>query len=138
MAEVFGSSGAAAVVKASKATISFFGGGIDGIGVALNVQVQFSRQVERVPTLGEDQIISVGLPQGTVTAQEVLFKDAPVIGDDGCEAGVVEIIPDSTCGDNPGTITCTGCILSAVSVEAQGGRGYIARGVTITFIGLDM
>lgn len=139
MAQVFGSNDQnVKVVKAAKATITFSGGGIDGTAVALNVQVQFSRQVERVPTLGNNQVLSVGLPQGTVTAQEVLFSDAPNLSDDGCSSGTVTITPDSTCGDNPNDIICKGCIVSAVSVEAVGSRGYIARGVTITFIALEM
>lgn len=139
MAKVFGSNDQnVKVVKAAKATITFSGGGIDGTAVALNVQVQFSRNVERVATLGNDQVLSVGLPQGTVTAQEVLFKNAPNLGDDGCTAGTVTITPDSTCLDNPNKIICKGCIVSAVSVDAVGGRGYIGRGVTITFISLEM
>lgn len=138
MAQVFGSNDQnVKVVKAAKATITFKGGGIDGSAVALNVSVQFSRNVERVPTLGTDQVLSVGLPQGTVTAQEVLFRNAPSLGDDGCIAGTVTIIPDSACLNNPNKIVCKGCILSAVTVDAQGGRGYIARGVTITFIALE-
>lgn len=139
MAQVFGSTaGDTKVVKAAKATVKFDGGGIKGTAIALNVNVQFQRQVERVPTLGKNQIISVGLPQGTVTAQEVLFKDAPKLEDDKCNVGSVTIVPDKNCGDNPATIICKGCVLSAVTVEALGGRGYIARGVTMTFIAMEM
>ena len=45
---------------------------------------------------------------------------------------------DGTCGMDGKTVTCSGCIGSAVSVELQGGRGYVASGVQITFTALDM
>ena len=44
----------------------------------------------------------------------------------------------STCKLSGKTVTAHNCVASAVSLGAQGGRGYIAQGITVVFTALDM
>lgn len=142
MAKIFGaSSGDPVIVKAGKAIVDINGKTL----LALDVTVQYQRPVEVVPTLGDKEILSIGKPQGTFTANTILSKDVdPVVAfglsNDGCDPLSMTIkFQGGACKGNPsGSIKISGGIASAVSVTAQGARGYIATGVSVTFTGLDM
>lgn len=131
------------LIKAGRAKISISGG--SNPMLALNCTIQFGRNVEVVPTIGDKRILSVGEPQGTVSIQTVVAKDESTIEqllgkEKDCKAFTMTLTlsGDGTCGMDGKTVTCSGCIGSAVSVELQGGRGYVASGVQITFTALDM
>lgn len=123
------------VVKAGKATITINGDKY----LALNVQIQFQRPVEVVPTVGKERVLSIGEPQGTITAEKVLGQDSLKALEDKCEAknAIIEVSDDCGNGNNP-KITCHNVILSGATVTAQGGRGYIAAGVAGTFTALEI
>lgn len=124
------------VVKADEATISF-DGRTDTI--ATGVQIQFTRQVERVPTIGTVDVASVSKPQGQLTANTVFMQTLPkIFEEDACSPNnVVVNFGDGTCDLNGKTVTLKNCIASAVTIELQGGRGYVASGLTLTFFGMD-
>ena len=128
------------VLRAGKAIVKCGGTTL----IALNVQLQYQRPVEVVPTLGEKRVISVGEGTGTFSAESVLAKGNDVTGalhlnDDGCSPFSMSIeMQGSTCDAAGKTITAHNCIASAVSISAQGGRGLIAQGVQVTFTAMSM
>lgn len=142
MANIFGASTEPPViVKAGKAIVEVN----DKEMLALDVTVQFQRPTEIVPTLSKKRVLSLGIPQGTFTCSTIIANgDAdPVaafkLGDDGCEPFNMTIkFQDGACAMNGKSIQCQQCVASAVSVQAQGARGYIASGINVTFIGMDM
>lgn len=130
------------LVKAGRATLSIDG---EGTMLALNCQIQFQRNVEVVPTIGNQRVLSVGEPQGTMSIQTLISNSEDSIDkilgkDEGCEGFTLEVDldADGTCGMSGKTLVLSGCVSSSVSVELQGGRGYVASGVQITFTALDM
>lgn len=137
-----GDTGTPTVLKAGKAIIT-----VDSETLlALGVQIQFGRQVEIVPALSEKRIISISEPQGQFTANTILaknfdsFKAFKLSGDD-CTPFQMTIKFDAkdTCETLAGKeITAKNCFSSSVSLDAQGGRGYIAQGVQVTFTALVM
>lgn len=137
---VFGTSKNAVVVKAGRAKVTTD----NGVLMALGVQLQYGRQVEIVPTLGDRRMISVGEGQGTISINTVLCKDVDAInafglGDSGCKDFTMSLtFKDGTCGMSGRTVRASHCIASAVSIDAQGGRGYIANGVQISFTALEI
>jgi len=140
--EVFGATtGAPIVIKSDKATIE-----IDRKKcLALGVQIQFQRQVQVLPVLSDKRVMSVGEPQGTISIDTLLIKDnqyditsADWIKGDGCKPKVLDVsFKDNQCTTKTKKVSCSGCIASAVSVGMQGGRGYVASGVQITFTGMQ-
>lgn len=128
------------VVRAGKATLTCNG----VIMIATNVQVQYQRKVEVVPTISKKRVISVGEGEGTFSAETIYAKDsdslnALKLNDDGCDPFTMTItFDDGACNMNNKSITCHNCVSSAVSITAQGGRGYIAQGVQVTFTALDI
>ena len=113
--------------------------------LALGVQVQFGRQVELVPVLSKKRVVSLGEPQGQFTANTILAKDVDAFnafklsGDD-CTPFDMKIKFDAkdACDAAGKTVTCKNCFSSNVNVDAQGGRGYIAQGIQVTFTALEM
>lgn len=140
---VFGSdTGAPAVVKTGRAILK-----VDKAQLlALDVTIQFQRQVENVPVLGPKRVLSIGEPQGTFQANSVMaksFNDLAGLhlnGENDCEpfTCTVSLSDGNVCGVEAKDITLYGCVASAVSVNMQGGRGYIVQGFQITFTGMDM
>ena len=137
---VFGASNNAHVIKADKATVKIG----TATALALGVTIQYQRPVQQVPVLAVDDVISVGKASGVFTAETILMKDGfditggSLITGDGCKPDTVKItFQDGGCKSKNKPITCKNCIASAVSVTAQGGRGYIAAGVTITFTAMS-
>lgn len=124
------------VVKADEATVDFGGGDC----IATGVQIQFQRQVERVPTIGKDDVASVSKPQGQFTANTVFMKTLPpIFSQDACKpVDVVVDFGEGTCEYSGKKVTLHNCIASAVSMDLQGGRGYVASGLTLTFFGMDV
>lgn len=124
------------VVKADEATVDFGGGD----SIATGVSVQYGRSVERVPTIGDKDVASVSKPQGQFTAQTVFMtKLPPIFEKDACSpTNVVVEFGDGTCDLGGKTVTLKNCIASAVTIELQGGRGYVASGLTLTFFGMDI
>ena len=140
MANVFGASEKAHVIKADKAIVKIG----EQTALALGVTVQYQRPVQQVPVLAEEDVISVGKGSGTLTAETILMKDAfditggALITGDGCSPDTVTLsFQDGGCESKTKPVTCKNCIASAVSVTAQGGRGYVAAGVTITFTAMS-
>ena len=113
--------------------------------LALGVQVQFGRQVELVPVLGKKRVVSLSEPQGQFTANTILakgvdaFKAFKLSGDD-CTPFDMKIKFDGkdACDMAGKTVTAKNCFASNVSVDAQGGRGYVAQGVQVTFTALEL
>lgn len=122
------------IVKAGKATITING----DTYLALNVQIQYQRSVEIVPTLGKERVISIGEPIGQITAEKVLGQGSLRAIADSCKAKSASIQVKDDCGGKSPKIECHNVILSAVNITAQGGRGYIAAGVTGTFTALEI
>lgn len=141
MATIFGASAdKPVIVKAGKAIVTVGNKEM----LALDVTVQFQRPVEIVPTLSKKRVLSLGIPQGTFTCSTIIAKGTdPVtafkLDGDGCDPFNMTIkFNDGACDMNGKSIQCKQCVASAVSVQAQGARGYIASGVNVTFIGMDM
>jgi len=142
MASVFGGSiDKPTVLKAGKAIVTV--GGKDLL--ALNVTVQFQRQVEMVPVLGKKRVVSLGEPQGSFTCDTILAKSVDAFsafklsGDD-CTPFDMKIKFDGNqaCDMQGKTVTAKNCFSSAINITAQGGRGYIGQGVQVTFTALVM
>lgn len=140
MANVFGASNTAHVIKADKAIVKIG----TATALALGVTIQYQRPVQQVPVLSVDDVLSVGKGSGTITAETILIKDGydvtggSLISGDGCKPETVKIsFQDKGCQNQTKSVTCKNCIASAVTVTAQGGRGYVAAGVTITFTAMS-
>lgn len=137
---VFGASEKAHVIKADKAIVKIG----SQTALALGVTIQYQRPVQQVPVLAEEDVISVGKGSGTFTAETILMKNAfditggALITGDGCKPDTISIsFQDGNCESKTKPITCKNCIASAVSVTAQGGRGYVAAGVSVTFTAMS-
>lgn len=135
-----GSTDKPTVLKAGKAIVTVGGTTL----LALGVQIQFGRQVELLPVLGKNRVVSLGEPQGQFTANTILSKtyDAftafKLSGDD-CKPFDMTITFGADACDAAGKkVTCKNCFASNVNVEAQGGRGYVAQGVQVTFTALEV
>lgn len=138
---VFGTdTGKPIVVRAGKAIVTVNGQTM----IALGVQVQFQRQVELLPTIGKKRVLSIGEGTGSFSADTILSKENNIesafrLNDDGCSPFAITItFKDSSCSENGKTITAHNCVASAISIGAQGGRGYIAEGLQATFTGLTV
>jgi hypothetical protein len=135
-----GSTDKPTVLKAGKAIVTVGGSTL----LALGVQVQFGRQVELVPALSKKRVVSLGEPQGQFTANTILAKGVDAFnafklsGNDCTPFDMTIKFDDGACDAAGKTVTAKNCFASNVSVEAQGGRGYIAQGVQVTFTALEM
>lgn len=141
MASVFGTdTGKPIVVKAGKAMLTVGGHTL----IALDVQLSYQRAVEVIPTIGAKKVLSLGEPQGQMSANTVLAKgndafSAFKLGGDDCTPFDMSIkVMDGSCDLNGKTVTAKNCVASALSIAVQGGRGYVAQGVQVTFTALDM
>ena len=136
-----GSTDKPTVVKAGKAIVTVGGHTL----LALGVQVQFGRQVEIIPALSKKRVVSLGEPQGQFTANTILahgidaFNAFKLSGND-CTPFDMTITFDVkyACDLAGKTVKAKNCFASNVSVDAQGGRGYVAQGVQVTFTALEM
>ena len=144
MSKVFGASNAAPkVFKANKVIVT-----INNVNlIAMGVTIQFQRDVTPVPVLGDRRVISIGEPVGQMSAQSFLSKDGSVfqafdiVGEGGCGgfSATLDFSKSKDACDLAGMkVTLKNCYASAVSIEAQGGRGYIANGVNVTFLGMEV
>lgn len=136
-----GSTDKPTVIKAGKAIVTVGGNTL----LALGVQVQFGRQVEIVPALSKKRVVSLGEPQGQFTANTILAKgvdafDAFKLSGDDCTPFDMTIKFDGNdaCDMAGKTIKAKNCFASNVSIDAQGGRGYVAQGVQVTFTALEL
>lgn len=141
MASVFGAdTGKPIVVRAGKAILTVNGQNLLAIGVT----VQFTRTVEKIPTIGGKSVISLGEAQGTVSAETILAKDMDALaafhitGNDCKPVNTTISFKDATCGMSGKSITAHNCFGSAITISMQGGRGVVAQGVTMTFTALDI
>lgn len=139
MAAVFNAdTGKPLVVKAGKAIVKC--GSVTLI--ALDVSLTYQRSVEVIPTIGTKQVMSIGKPQGTFTASTILSKEANAdsglhINDDGCKPYSITItFQDGGCSMDGQTVTAHNCVTSALSISAQGARGFVAQGVQVVFTAL--
>lgn len=142
MASVFGASvDKPTVLKAGKAIVT-----VDGTDLlALDVQLQFQRNVEVLPVLGKKRAVSLSEPQGSFTCNTLLakgvdaFKAFKLSGDD-CKPFDMKIKFEGkgACDEAAKTVTAKNCFATVVSITAQGGRGYIGQGVQVTFTALEM
>jgi len=140
MANVFNAPESARVIKVDKAIVKIGG----TTAIALGVTINYQRSVQQLPVLSTSDVISVGKASGTFQAETLLMKgEADITTDDlfngdGCIPGTITVsFQDGACQTQNKPITCKNCIASAISVTAQGGRGYIASGVTITFTAMS-
>lgn len=141
MASVFGAdTGKPIVLKAGKAIVTVGGTTL----IALNATMQFGRSVEIIPALSKKRVVSIGEPQGTFSAETIIAKgnDASkafrLSGDD-CSGFDMSVKMDGNACDGGGkTFTAKNCFASAVTVTAQGGRGWIGSGYQVSFTALDM
>lgn len=131
---VFASDQGATVIKANKAEVKID----NATSLALNVQIQFQRNVEVLDTVGKDRVIAVGEPKGTFTIEQIIGHDKiAALEESGCTPISVSITTADECGGTS-EVTCGNCVLSATSITAQGGRGYIAHGVQGVFTKLTI
>lgn len=131
------------MVRASRANITI--SGITDSIIALNVNCTFQRRVEMVPTIGNVRVVSASEPEGTLQIGTLIAKDSNAIEqilmkDTECTPYSMEITfgGDATCGMGNKKVSISGCVSSGVSVEMQGGRGYVASGVTVTFTQMEL
>ena len=136
-----GSTDKPTVVKAGKAIVTVGGHTL----LALGVQVQFGRQVEIIPALSKKRVVSLGEPQGQFTANTILahgidaFNAFKLSGNDCTPFDMTITFNVKDACDLAGkTVKAKNCFASNVSVDAQGGRGYVAQGVQVTFTALEM
>jgi hypothetical protein len=128
------------VIRAGKATVTCNG----IILLATNVTVSYQRPVEVVPTVGNKRVISIGEGVGQFSAETIVAKDndalnALRLNDDGCDPFTMTLtFNDNACDMNGKSVTCHNCVSSAISITAQGGRGYIGQGVQVTFTALTL
>lgn len=129
------------VIRAGKAIVTVNGKTL----LALQVNVTFSRQVELVPTLGKKRVVGLSEPQGTFTASTVIAKDQDAfsafnLSGSGCAPFDMTISFDASesCDAGGKTIKAKNCFTSAVTVAAQGGRGYVTSDLQVTFTALEM
>ena len=112
--------------------------------IALNVTVQFGREVQVVPALSKKRIVSIGEPQGTFTAETIIAKgndptNAFHLNDQDCSVYHMTIKFEGKACDAAGkTVQCRNCFTQSVNVTAQGGRGWIGAGFQVTFTALKM
>ena len=143
MANVFNASDNVKVIKADKAIVTV---GKQNM-LALGVTIQYGRPVQQVPVLGDADVLSIGKPSGTISIESLLISgqdyditNNPILQGDGCEPQQLDITfgkTEGACAQLNKEVHCAGCIASAVTVAAQGGRGYIASGVQITFTSMS-
>ena len=141
MANVFGAdSGKPIVLKAGKCIVTVGGTTI----IALNVTVQFGREVQVIPALSKKRVVSLSEPQGTFTAETIIAKGNDpssafkLTGDD-CSGYQMTVKFDGNACDAGGkTVKCMNCFTNSVQITAQGGRGFIGSGFSVTFTALDM
>ena len=141
MASVFGSdAGAPIVLKAGKAIVTVGGTTL----IALNATMQFGRDVQMVPALSKKRVVSIGEPTGTFSAETIIAKgndssSAFKLSGNDCTGFDMSVKMDGNACDGGGkTFTAKNCFTSAVTVTAQGGRGWIGAGFQVTFTALDM
>ena len=140
-ANVFGASEKAHVIKVDKAIVKIG----TTTAIALGVTIQYQRSVQQLPVLSEEDVLSIGKASGTFSAETVLRKGSAdvtanaLISGDGCKPETVTVtFRDGGCESQNKPITCKNCIASALSVTAQGGRGYVAAGVQIAFTAMSL
>ena len=132
---VFGASTEApTVIKADKALITLEGAEI----LALNVTVTFQRAVQVLPVLSQKRVVSVSEPHGTITIEQLAVNGDPkFLEGNGCNPETLTITFMDSCKDKPTGVTCYGCIASQAGYSLQGGRGYAAANVGISFTGME-
>ena len=138
---VFGADSAQpTVIKAGKAILVVN----DAEIIALNVQINYPRNVEVVPVLSKKRVISIGEPQGQFTAETILangsdaFSAFKLDGND-CSPFDMKIkVSDNACDLNGKSVTAKNCFASSVNISAQGGRGFIGQGMQVTFTALEI
>ena len=123
------------VVKGDSAIVTVAGEPL----LATNVQIAFQRNVQRLPVVGNKDVVSVGKPQGQFTAEAVYMKSVPAIfNKTGCKPEEITVtFSGDDCGNEGKSINLKGCVASALQISISGERGYVASGVTITFMGMD-
>lgn len=141
MASVFGAdAGKPIVLKAGKAIVTVGGTTL----IALNATMTFSRDVQLIPALSRKRIVSIGEPQGTFSAETIIAKgndstSAFKLSGNDCSGFDMTVKMDGNACDGGGkTFTAKNCFASAVTITAQGGRGWIGSGFQVTFTALDM
>jgi len=137
MANVFNASDNVKVIKADKAIVTVGKQNMLALGVT----------IQQVPVLGDADVLSIGKPSGTISIESLLISgqdyditNNPILQGDGCEPQQLDITfgkTEGACAQLNKEVHCAGCIASAVTVAAQGGRGYIASGVQITFTSMS-
>ena len=143
MANVFNASDNVKVIKSDKAIVTVG----DQPMLALGVTIRYGRQVQQVPVLGDTDVLAIGKPSGTISIESLLISGAdyditknPILSGDGCDPQPLSITfgkTEGACAQLNKKVYCNKCIASAVTVAAQGGRGYIASGVEITFVSMS-
>lgn len=123
------------IFQAGEATVT-----VDTLGTAifLGVQVQFSRNMQPIPTIGSGVIWSAQPPTGTITADTVLAKDGNFISklkEDKvkCEAGTMKVNMKGTCDSAGVNLTLKGVYCNSVGFTMSGNQGYVASNVQFMF-----
>lgn len=154
------SEGDPTIIRANRAVLSLgTGGGSSGGNgggelsfLAVNVRITFQRNVEQVPVIGSRRVLSMSEPSGTMQIGSLITDNGDAMdqilekdnvggnGAQGCKPFEldVDLSGDGTCGMGGKKIKLYGCITSAISIEMQGGRGYVASGVTVSFTRMDI
>lgn len=127
------------VIRAGRAYVTIG----DDTTVAIGIQVQFQRTVNRLPTLSRSNILTVSEPQGTLTINSLVMSGKgsvwnSITGTD-CTPATVKLSygNDDDCNQAQGSLTLSGALASAISLSGDGSQGYIANGVTFTFTDMD-
>jgi hypothetical protein len=153
--DVFGSKEAnPAVFTADKATLTF-GDTADATNetaLAQGVEISYQRNVTNVPLLNGKKALSVGVPQGTLTARLLVMGGNSIQGlgiDKQCSLGTITVgCGNGVCENRTGnigaqleqetTIKLHGCIASVAQISVTAEQGIVAGNFTVTFTSMEI
>jgi hypothetical protein len=131
---VFGDKSAAKYYSMQNAMVSI--GGITG--VALNVNIQYARPVSMIPTLTTDKHFSIGKASGSFTGTFVFEQSVVGKLSEKCKVGSCYFYIGGDCNNAQGSVSCNGCVIQSVQIQADGQNGYATLNITAAFSTLNV
>jgi hypothetical protein len=138
---VFGTEGGQkSVFKSGNAHLTINGKELYAIGA----QVQFSRQVAPLNTIGKGTQISVGEPVGTFTCNAIMTKDPDAaaafnLNKNGCTPFTITLtFRQSDCSDGKTKLKLYNCVTAGVTMTLRAGQGYVGEDLQVMFTDMEM
>lgn len=126
---VFGDENGAKFYYLPSATVQVGGAN----GVALNVQIQYQRQVQLIPTLTAEKHFNVGRASGTFTGTFIFDEGIAGSLSTACNLGACTFSMAGQCDSPSKNVQCNDCILQSVQIQGDGSNGYATIAITATF-----